>query len=147
MKRTAGELAQYLGARLEGDAGTLISGVASPENARAEDLIYLASPRHADRAAESAARCVLAPEGARLAGKTVVEVQHPKLAFAKAAAWLIEQPAAASEARSDLPHGRDCAGRETWKRRFGGAVRGDRRRRGNRRQHCGRAILFCGPRG
>ncbi len=41
MKRTAGELAQYLGAHLDGDAGTLISGVASPEKARAEDLIYL----------------------------------------------------------------------------------------------------------
>jgi UDP-3-O-[3-hydroxymyristoyl] glucosamine N-acyltransferase len=95
MKRTAGELAQYLGARLEGDAGTLISGVASPENARAEDLIYLASPRHADRAAESAARCVLAPEETRLAGKAVIETQHPKLAFAKAATWLLASPSAA----------------------------------------------------
>ena len=93
MKRTAGELATYLGARLEGDAGTLISGVASPERARADDLIYLASPRHVDRAAESAALCVLAPEGAKLAGKTVVEVQHPKLSFAKAAAWLLNEPA------------------------------------------------------
>jgi UDP-3-O-[3-hydroxymyristoyl] glucosamine N-acyltransferase len=103
MKRTAGELAKYLGACLEGDAGAVISGVASPESARAEDLIYLASPRHADRAAESAARCVLVPEGTRLAGKTVVEVQHPKLAFAKAAAWLLAEPAAASKSAKIHP--------------------------------------------
>jgi UDP-3-O-[3-hydroxymyristoyl] glucosamine N-acyltransferase len=103
MKRTAGELAQYLGARLDGDAGTLISGVASPENARAEDLIYLASLSHADRAAESAARCVLAPDGTRLAGKTVIEVRHPKLAFAKAAAWLLSETAAPSKSAAIHP--------------------------------------------
>jgi UDP-3-O-[3-hydroxymyristoyl] glucosamine N-acyltransferase len=89
MTRTAGELAAHLGAKLAGDASLWISGVASPESARAEDLVYVESLKHADRAAASAARCVLAKPGAGLAGKTVLEVGEPKFAFAKAAAWLL----------------------------------------------------------
>ena len=89
MTRTAGELADYLGAKVEGDARFLIGGVASPENARAEDLIYVESPKHLERAGESAARCVLVRPGTRVAGKTVLEVKEPKFAFAKAAAWLM----------------------------------------------------------
>jgi UDP-3-O-[3-hydroxymyristoyl] glucosamine N-acyltransferase len=88
MNRTAGELAEYLGATLEGPADALISGVASPERARATDLIYVDSARRSERAAASASGCVIAPPGARLSGKTVLESSQPKFAFAKAAAWL-----------------------------------------------------------
>jgi UDP-3-O-[3-hydroxymyristoyl] glucosamine N-acyltransferase len=89
MIRNAGEVASYLGAVLQGDARLEIAGVASPERARAEDLIYLHSPRHLERAERSAARCVLANPGTRLSGKTIIEVKDPKFAFAKAAAWLL----------------------------------------------------------
>ena len=89
MSRTAGELAQYLEAKLEGDPLLPISGVASPEQAGAEDVIYLASPRQRDRAASSPARCVIARPGARFEGKAMLESANPKLAFAKAAAWLL----------------------------------------------------------
>src|ERR1700691_5029485 len=87
MTRTAGELAQYLGVALVGDAGAEVSGVASPERAGEKDLIYLESPRHQERAAASWARCVLAPPLIPLAGKTILETSEPKLAFAKAAEW------------------------------------------------------------
>jgi UDP-3-O-[3-hydroxymyristoyl] glucosamine N-acyltransferase len=89
MSRTAGELAQYLGAKLEGDPLLTLSGVASPEQAGVEDVIYLASPRLRDRAASSPARCVIGRPGARIEGKTMLESASPKLAFAKAAAWLL----------------------------------------------------------
>src|ERR1700676_3672327 len=92
MTHTAGEVAHYLGARLEGDALALVSGVASPDRASAEDLIYVDSPRHRGRAVESAARCVLVRPGLRLAGKTIIETSDPKFAFAKAAAWLLRKP-------------------------------------------------------
>jgi UDP-3-O-[3-hydroxymyristoyl] glucosamine N-acyltransferase len=88
MNRTAGELAEYLNATLQGDAHTLISGAASPERARPSDLIYLDSVRHAERVAASSSLCVLAPAGTRLSGKTILESPNPKFAFAKAAAWL-----------------------------------------------------------
>jgi UDP-3-O-[3-hydroxymyristoyl] glucosamine N-acyltransferase len=97
MTHTAGELAEYLGARLEGNALAPVSGVASPDRANADDLIYLGSPRHRQRAAESAAQCVLARPSVRLAGKTIIETGDPKFAFAKAAEWLLRKPAPSAE--------------------------------------------------
>ena len=60
MNRTAAELAEYLGAKIHGDASRAVSGVASPENASASDLIYLDAPKFAARAQKSAAACVIA---------------------------------------------------------------------------------------
>jgi UDP-3-O-[3-hydroxymyristoyl] glucosamine N-acyltransferase len=95
MNRTAGDLAKYLGAQLQGDAHASISGVAGPERAGPQDLIYLDSPRHAERAASSAAKCVLAKPGTPLPGKVILEVADPKFAFAKAAQWMAPEPVAA----------------------------------------------------
>jgi len=95
MTRTAGELANYLGATLQGDSRAPISAVAGPEQAQPEDLIYLDSQRHAERAASSPAKCVLAKPGAQLWGKTILEVADPKFAFAKAAQWLVAESVAA----------------------------------------------------
>jgi len=92
MNHTAAELAQYLGARLRGDARATISGVASPERARTTDLIYLASPRHRARAQASAALCLLAPPALEVPGKTILEITNPKLGFVKAAALLLKRP-------------------------------------------------------
>lgn len=93
MSHTADELARQLGASIEGEASVEIEGVASPEKAGPKDLIYVDSARHLDRAEKSAARCLLAHEGTRLSGKTVIQVTEPKLAFAKAAAWLLPKAA------------------------------------------------------
>src|SRR5271163_4525808 len=92
MTQTAGDLAQYLGAKIHGDTHAPVSGLANPESAKPEDLIYVDSPRQVARAAESAARCVLASPGTILAGKTTLEIENPKFAFAKAAAWLLTRP-------------------------------------------------------
>jgi UDP-3-O-[3-hydroxymyristoyl] glucosamine N-acyltransferase len=89
MKRTAGELAAYLGAEIKGDSGCELRGVAAPDGAKSTDLIYVDSPRHAERAAKSPANCVLAEPGTQFPGKVVISVREPKLAFAKAAAWLL----------------------------------------------------------
>jgi UDP-3-O-[3-hydroxymyristoyl] glucosamine N-acyltransferase len=97
MNRTAAELAKYLGARITGEENAKISGLASPERATASDLIYVDSERHLERAAKSAAACVLARPGTQIPGKTVIEVNDPKFAIAKLAAWLI--PPAASAPR------------------------------------------------
>ena len=90
---TAGELAKHLGANVHGDTEARVTGVASPERAGAGDLIYIESARHQDRAMGSAAECVIAGEGTRIAGKTVLEAREPKLAFAKAAALLSKEEA------------------------------------------------------
>jgi UDP-3-O-[3-hydroxymyristoyl] glucosamine N-acyltransferase len=91
MKRTAKELAEVLGAKLEGDGAAEIAGVAAPERAGTRDLIYVEGAKHAPRAASSAAMCVIAPEGITLPGKTVLRSAHPKASFAKAAAFLLDR--------------------------------------------------------
>ena len=96
MTRTAKELAEAIGARLEGDAAAEIRGVAAPERAGPHDLIYVEAAKHAERAAASAALCVIAGEGVALAGKTILRHKQPKLAFAKAAALLLERAPIAS---------------------------------------------------
>jgi UDP-3-O-[3-hydroxymyristoyl] glucosamine N-acyltransferase len=93
MNRTAAELAGHLGATLRGDGSLSVAGVAGPDTAAATDLIYLDAPKFAARAEKSQARCVLAQPGTRLANKTILEIADPKFAFAKAAAWLIAEPA------------------------------------------------------
>jgi UDP-3-O-[3-hydroxymyristoyl] glucosamine N-acyltransferase len=89
MRRTAKELAEAIGARLEGDGGAELGGVAAPERAGARDLIYVESAKHAQRAAASGAVCVVAAEGIVLAGKTVLRSAQPKVAFARAAELLL----------------------------------------------------------
>ena len=91
MTRTAKELAEAIGAKLEGDGAVELRGVAAPERAGPHDLIYMEAPKHAERASASAALCVIAGEGVTLAGKTILRDNQPKLAFAKAAALLLER--------------------------------------------------------
>ena len=89
MTRTANELAEFLGVTLEGDGSMQLSGVAAPESARVDDLIYVETPRHLDRAATSQARCAVIAPGLALNGKTLLRAANPKLVFARAAAWLL----------------------------------------------------------
>jgi UDP-3-O-[3-hydroxymyristoyl] glucosamine N-acyltransferase len=90
MDKTAKELSEAIGARLEGDGAAVLRGVAAPERAGASELIYVDSPKHVERASASAAACVIAGEGVRISGKTVLRHAQPKMAFAKAATLLLE---------------------------------------------------------
>ena len=95
MARTAQELAAYLGCALEGDAHVQVAGVASLTSARAEDLVYVDSARHLAAAAASRAACVVIAPALNLPGKTLLRAPDPKLAFARAAAWILPpQPVA-----------------------------------------------------
>jgi UDP-3-O-[3-hydroxymyristoyl] glucosamine N-acyltransferase len=96
MRRTAKELAEAIGAKLEGDGSAELGGVAAPEHAGSRDLIYVESAKHAQRAAASGAVCVVAGEGIALAGKTVLRSAQPKVAFARAAELLLGRAPIAS---------------------------------------------------
>jgi UDP-3-O-[3-hydroxymyristoyl] glucosamine N-acyltransferase len=89
MKMTAKELAGAIGITLEGNGELELDGVAAPERAIEKSLIYVEATKHADRAAASAAQCVVAAEGVEIPGKTVLRSSQPKVAFAKAAALLM----------------------------------------------------------
>jgi UDP-3-O-[3-hydroxymyristoyl] glucosamine N-acyltransferase len=88
MAWTAQQIAEQISATVEGNPGQTISGVASPERAGAEDLIFVESERQIERAAGSAAAAAVLPPGLALAGKTLLRAEKPKLAFARAAALL-----------------------------------------------------------
>src|SRR5882762_1584744 len=124
MRRTAKELAEAIGARLEGDGAIELAGIAAPERAGARDLIYVDAAKHAQRAAASAAACVIAAEGVEFPGKTVLRSAQPKVAFARAAELL---PARA--------HCGGCgyrAVRRDWRRCARGCGHADRRAFGDR---------------
>jgi UDP-3-O-[3-hydroxymyristoyl] glucosamine N-acyltransferase len=91
MTKTTGELAAAISANLEGDKSFELRGVATPERAGRHDLIYVEAAKHAKRAAASAAVCVIAGEGTAVPGKTILRHGQPKLAFAKAAAVVLER--------------------------------------------------------
>ncbi len=95
MECTAKELAEYVGAQIEGNGSLRITGCASPGSAKASEVIFVeagkhaeTSAKHAEAAAKSSARCVILPRGVDLAGKTMLHAANPRLAFAKALAWL-----------------------------------------------------------
>lgn len=96
MKKTAQELAEQIGARLEGDGSIELNAVAAPEVAGRHDLIYVDAAKNAARGAASPAVCAVAPDGVNLPGKTVLRHAQPKVAFAKAAAALIDRAPIAS---------------------------------------------------
>ena len=94
MKRTAGELAAFLGGRLEGRSEQSIESLSDLGTAGEQDLSY-AEPRLSDQVASSSASCILVSEG-EFPAKTTIVVRNPKAAFARAAVWLNppEQPVA-----------------------------------------------------
>jgi UDP-3-O-[3-hydroxymyristoyl] glucosamine N-acyltransferase len=96
MKLTAKELAEKIGARVEGDGALELTSVAAPERAGAKQLIYVEAAKHVARAVASAAACVIAGEEIALPGKTVLRSAQPKVAFAKAAGLLVERAPIAS---------------------------------------------------
>jgi len=92
MKIRAAELAEKIGARVEGDGTLELTSVAAPERAGPKHLIYVEAAKHAERALASQAACVIAGQGVSLPGKTVLRSALAKVAFAKAAALLLERP-------------------------------------------------------
>src|SRR5215468_5130318 len=91
MKRTAQELADYVGAQLRGDGLVVLESVASLKNAGPNDLSY-AEEKFRDEVGKSRAGCVIAQSG-EWPSKTVVIARNPKIAFARAAAWLLRESA------------------------------------------------------
>ena len=96
MKLTATQVAEKIGATLEGDGACELTGVAAPERAGKKDLIYVQATKHLARAAASEARCVVAKRGLELPAKVVLRSEQPRVAFAKAATLLIERVPIAS---------------------------------------------------
>ena len=90
MKRTARQIANAIGTRVIGDASAEISGVACIANARVGDLVFVEEEKHLASALRSRASVIIAGRFAENTEtpKTLLISEHPRLAFARAAALL-----------------------------------------------------------
>jgi UDP-3-O-[3-hydroxymyristoyl] glucosamine N-acyltransferase len=86
--RQVTELAAHVGGQVIGAGEILIARVANLESASHNDIIYVEDPKLFAAAGESKAACVIVPRGAQVRASCRIEVDKPKLAFAKIAALL-----------------------------------------------------------
>ena len=82
MKKTLGEIADFLGGRLAGDGNIVITGITNIEAAGKTDMTF-ADLAHVEAARESKAAAVLLPDGAKEFPLPAVHVAEPRAAFAK----------------------------------------------------------------
>ncbi len=80
---TVAELAGRLGGTVAGDPGRELTGAAGLPEAGPAEISFVEAGRAA-AAAASRAGALLAPPGAALAGRTLILVENPRLAFARA---------------------------------------------------------------
>jgi UDP-3-O-[3-hydroxymyristoyl] glucosamine N-acyltransferase len=83
MEKTIGEIASLIGGRVIGDSSLVVTGVASVESAGPNDMAFVDSEHHAEKALRSSAGCLIVPETVTSDAKPLIQVKHPKLAFAK----------------------------------------------------------------
>jgi UDP-3-O-[3-hydroxymyristoyl] glucosamine N-acyltransferase len=92
MVLTLGQLAEQLGAELRGDAARQVAGVATLQQAQADELSFLANPRYRkDLAHTRAAAVVLGPEDAAICPVAVLVSANPYACYARAARLLYPQ--------------------------------------------------------
>jgi UDP-3-O-[3-hydroxymyristoyl] glucosamine N-acyltransferase len=90
MKRTAEELADFIGCEIVGDRGVELESVASLQNAGPKDLTY-AEEKFVGEVSASRAGCVIVRSG-EWPNRTIILSPNPKLAFARAAKRLLDEP-------------------------------------------------------
>src|SRR4051812_45588385 len=90
MKRSLQQIADAVGARLIGDGGLEVAGVASITSATPGDLVFVGEEKHLPAALQCQAGAVIAGDFAQSASssKPLLISDHPKLAFARAARLL-----------------------------------------------------------
>jgi len=91
MKRALKEVAEFLGVPLVGDGRAEVTGIASLESAKAGDLVFVEDAKNLARALDSRATAVIAGDfaGSGAQRKPILIAPQPRLAFARAAAWLV----------------------------------------------------------
>src|SRR5581483_12099154 len=90
MRAQVREVARAIGARVIGDDGAELCGVASILSAAEEDLVFVEDEKNFDAALSSRAGAIIAGRFAERTktAKTLLIVSHPRLAFALAAKLL-----------------------------------------------------------
>ncbi len=83
MKKTLGEIAEFLKGELVGDAGVAIENVKAIDDAGAGDLTFIANAAYRDRMATTAASGILVAPGTECTGKNLIVVGDPYVALGR----------------------------------------------------------------
>jgi UDP-3-O-[3-hydroxymyristoyl] glucosamine N-acyltransferase len=106
---TLDELARIIGAQARGDVEIEPTGVGPLDNARAGDVTYVADAARLEQARKSEAAALIVPlklaDNSALAGRRLLIVKDPKLAFARAIAAFHSKPYRARGVSPDLALG------------------------------------------
>jgi len=89
MKHTAQQIAELVGCELRGNGQMVLESVASLKNAGPGDLTY-AEDKFETEVGKSLAGCVIVRSG-EFPSRTTIVARNPKLAFARAAALLLQE--------------------------------------------------------
>ncbi len=92
MNRTVQELAQAVGCRVVGNGSARVAGVASIPSASPTDLVFADDEKALAEAKQSMAAAIITGEFATSSSKPLLIGPQPRLAFARAAALLIDKP-------------------------------------------------------
>ncbi len=87
------DLAQHLGATLQGDPATAITGVAAIETAGPGELTFVANPKYATLARTTKASAVLVEPSFPEIPAATLRIENPYLAFARAIELFYQPPA------------------------------------------------------
>lgn len=83
MQKTVGEIAVLIGGRVMGDPTMVMTGVASLASAGPGDIAFIETDQQMEQAMASSAGCLVVPTTIGAGAKTLIQVNHPKLAFAQ----------------------------------------------------------------
>ena len=83
MQKTVGEIAVLIGGRVMGDPTMVVTGVASLASAGPGDIAFIETDQQMEQAMASSAGCLIVPAIVRSGARTLLQVKHPKLAFAE----------------------------------------------------------------
>lgn len=93
MKRSAEEIAQFLGASIIGDGAVEVTGIASIGSAKPGDLVFVEAARDIQSALGSRASAIICGRRQAVsASKPLIMSEQPRLAFARAAAFISPPP-------------------------------------------------------
>jgi UDP-3-O-[3-hydroxymyristoyl] glucosamine N-acyltransferase len=92
MTLTTAEIAKLLAGEVLGDANATLTGFANADSAKPGDLTFAETEEFFLAAENSAATAIIAGKNSSSAKKTVIRVDNPRLAFAKALAVFFPEP-------------------------------------------------------
>jgi len=88
MDLTLNQIAEHVGGRVTGDGNVTIRGAAPFEQAAADQITFADGPKFLKRLAETQAGAVIVPQSFEEGGRTLLQVDNPRVAFARTAARL-----------------------------------------------------------